>query len=125
MLLIDTSSLVGSLAGSQPAKPALIKLIEAGERILLPTLVLYEFWRGPRSMEELARQEELLPSDATVPFGPEQARVAAGLYRKLGRSRNREIDVAIAAHALVAGAKLWTQNQRDFADIPGLELHLP
>lgn len=124
MLLIDTSALVGALTGSQRDKPTLVRLIQDGERLLLPTLVLYEFWRGPRSAEELSRQEELLPRESAVPFGPGEARVAADLYRTLGRSGNREMDIAIAAHALVAKAKLWTLNHRDFADIPGLELHI-
>ena len=125
MFLVDTSALVGALTGSQQDKPTLVRLIQEGERILLPTLVLYEFWRGPRTAEEIMRQEELLPRESAVPFGPGEARVAADLDRTLGRSRNREMDIAIAAHALVANAKLWTLNRRDFADIPGLDLRIP
>jgi hypothetical protein len=32
-----------------------------GERLAVPTLVLYEWWRGPRRNEELVTQEALFP----------------------------------------------------------------
>jgi predicted nucleic acid-binding protein len=37
------------------------------------------------------------------------------------RPRGREIDLAIAAHAISRDARLWTLNPNDFDDIPGLE----
>jgi predicted nucleic acid-binding protein len=57
------------------------ELIADGERLVLPALVLYEWRRGPRGAEELAAQEALFPTDAALPFGPEQAAMAARLYR--------------------------------------------
>ena len=50
------------------------------------------------------------------------AALAADLYRKLSRSRGREIDLAIEAAALVHEAELWTLNRDDVADVPGLNL---
>ena len=85
-------------------------LIEEGERLVLPTLVLYEWWRGPRRPEELAAQEALFPSEAALPFGVEQAQVASRLYGLVNRPRGRELDLAIAAHAISRGARLWTLN---------------
>jgi len=41
----------------------------------------------------------------------------------LPRGRGREIDLAIAASALILGARLWTLNPRDFRDLAGLELY--
>ena len=46
---------------------------------LVPSIVLYESLRGPRLEEELAVQEELFSSDAALPFGAHEARLAAEL----------------------------------------------
>jgi predicted nucleic acid-binding protein len=97
-------------------------VLEAGERIIFPTLVMYEWLRGPRRPEELAAQEALFPLAASVPFGPGEAEVSARLHHSLGRARSREMDIAIAAYAIVLEAPLWTLNRADFEDIPGLRL---
>ena len=125
MILLDTSVLVDALTGPRRSAPALRRAIERGERLLLPSLVLYEWLRGPRLPEELAAQEALFPATAAVPFGPVEAARAARLYVRLARSRGREIDLAIAASALTLGARLWTLNSRDFRDLEGLELYPP
>ena len=49
--------------------------------------------------------------------------MAARLYARVRRARGREIDLAIAACAIVHEASLWTLNRSDFADISGLTLH--
>ena len=122
MIVVDTSALVDSLTGSRRSAPQMRALIEAGERLALPTLVLYEWWRGPRRPEELAAQQALFPEEATLPFAIEQAELAARLYRTVGRERARSVDLAIAAHAISRDAELWTLNPADFADIPGILL---
>ena len=88
----------------------------------MSTLVLYEWLRGPRLREELEAQEALFPSAPAIPFGPQEAAVAADLYRTLRRPRDRELDLAVAACALTHGAALWTLNPEDFRDIPDLRL---
>ena len=60
-------------------------------------IVLYEWLRGPRTVAELRVQEELFP-------------------------RGRDLDLAVAACALVHEAALWTLNPKDFIDVPGLKL---
>ncbi len=122
MITLDTSVLVHSLTGDKLSAPAMRSRIAAGERMALPTLVLYEWWRGPRRNEELIAQEALFPSAESLPFGAEEAEVAARLYGLVSRPRGREIDLAIAAVALSRGARLWTLNPGDFADIPDLVL---
>jgi predicted nucleic acid-binding protein len=122
VILLDTSVLVEMLGAGGRMRPELRRAIERGERLVLPTLVLFEWLRGPRTPEELEAQEALLPSDQAIAFGPEEAQVAAGLYRALPRPRGREIDLAIAACALSWDATLWTLNATDFEDIPGLEV---
>ena len=88
----------------------------------MSTIVLYEWLRGPRRTTELDDQEALFPRNGAIAFDDEAAATAARLYARLPRSRGREIDLAIAACALVHDATLWTLNQADFADIPGLRL---
>jgi predicted nucleic acid-binding protein len=119
---LDTSALVDALSGPRRSAGRLRGFIEQRERILLSSLVLYEWRRGPRIPEEIKDQEALFPSLLTVPFGPREASLAADLFRGLPRARGREIDLAIAACAIVQGAALWTLNRDDFADIPGLKL---
>ena len=122
MIVLDTSVLVETLGAGGSLRQALRETIEARERILVPALVLYEWLRGPRLPEELAAQEALFPAAATIPFGPAEARIAARLYRDLPRSRGREIDLSIAACALAWKASLWTLDEEDFVDVPGLSL---
>lgn len=122
MIVVDTSALIDSLSGPRHSADRLRDLIGQGERLVLPALVLYEWRRGPRLKEELAAQEALLPSESALTFGPTEATIAASLYRQLSRPRGREIDLAIAAHALVLDADLWTLNAADFADVPELRL---
>lgn len=122
MIVVDTSALIDSLTGPRRSAPKLRQLIEEGERLVLPSLVLYEWLRGPRLEEELAAQEALFPSDGALPFGPDEAAEASALYGRAPRPRGREIDLAIAAHAILEDAALWTLNPKDFEDIPGLEL---
>lgn len=125
MIVLDTSVLIDALTGPRRSAPALRRAIEQGERLLLPSLVLYEWLRGPRLPEELAAQDALFPATAAVPFGPAEAARAAQLYVRLPRHRGREIDLAIAACALTLGARLWTLNPRDFRDLEELELYSP
>jgi len=119
---LDMSALIDALTGPRRALPRLTAIVEDGHRIALSSLVLFEWLRGPRVRAELAAQESLLPRDATVPFSSAEADLAASLYTKLARPRGREIDLAIAACALLQGAALWTLNPQDFRDVPGLRL---
>ncbi|MDE2659926.1 MAG: type II toxin-antitoxin system VapC family toxin [Acidobacteriota bacterium] len=119
---LDTSVLVGALAGRRLLLPRLHEFVREGHRLKLSAPVLYEWLRGPRTVGELQDQEALLPRRAAVPFDTEAAATAADLYTELNRVRNREMDLAIAACALVEDAALWTLNEEDLRDIPGLKL---
>jgi predicted nucleic acid-binding protein len=119
---VDTSALVDALTGPRRSLDGLIALTEQGHRLMLSTIVLYEWLGGPRTTAECAAQEELFPSEAAVPFGAAEAVLASRLYRSVARPRGRELDLAVAACALVAGGALWTLNPKDFRDIPDLRL---
>jgi len=123
LIVLDTSVLIDALTGPKRSAPLLRRAIDRGERLLLPTLVLYEWLRGPRLEAELEAQEALFPAVTAVPFGPVEAVAASRLYRSLSRPRSREIDIAIAVVAIGKNADLWTLNPRDFADIPKLSLY--
>ena len=125
MIHLDTSALIAAFGGSPDAFAQLRHFVEAGERPGLSSVVLYEWWRGPRRPQELADQEALLPSRTACVFGTREAQIAAEIYRGVKRSRQREVDIAIAACAIANGAALWTLNPRDYSDIPGLELARP
>jgi len=122
VILLDTSVLVEGLGAGGRLREALRDVIAAGQRMAIPSLVLYEWLRGPRLSEELEAQEALFPAKEALVFGPEEARLAAELYQTVLRPRGREVDLAIAASALAWEATLWTLNVKDFDDIPGLHL---
>ncbi len=125
MIHLDTSVLIDALTGPRRLAPSLRLAIEAGERILFSTIVLYEWARGPRLRTELAAQEALFPREAAAPFGVVEASIAAELYRIVKTPRGREIDLAIAAAAIAQSAQLWTLNVQDFRDISALKLYQP
>lgn len=125
MIVLDTSVLVDALCGDMDSAPAIRRAVSRGEQLVLPSLVLYEWLRGPRQPRELDTQEALLPSDRALPFGSEEASEAAHIYSTVGRARGREVDLAIAACAITWNAELWTLNLADFDDIPGLRVSLP
>jgi predicted nucleic acid-binding protein len=122
LIHLDTSALVDALTGPKRSAPALRGILGGGERISISTLVLYEWLRGPRRQSEITHQEALLPADQAVPFGPREAAIAAHLYRVVPRARQRELDLAVAACALMREARLWTLNAMDYRDIPDLIL---
>ena len=122
MVHLDTSALVGALTGPHDSINRLFELVDEGHRLTLSSIVLYEWLRGPRRMPELQAQEELFPSAAAVPFDAEAAARAAVLYEAVANPRGREADISIAACAIVRDAAIWTLNEDDFKDVPGLEL---
>lgn len=122
---LDTSVLVDALTGPRRSLPAMEQTIAAGHIPTISALVLYEWFRGPRTDDELADQEALCPAAAAREFGPSEAATAARMYRSLTRARGRDMDIAIAACAIAHGARLWTLNPDDFGDLPGLELYDP
>jgi predicted nucleic acid-binding protein len=120
---LDTSVLVDALTGQRRSLPVLERIVAAGHVIAVATLVLYEWHRGPRTADELADQEALLPASDARPFGPAEAERAAAVYRTARRARGRDMDIAIAACAIEHHARLWTLNPEAFRDLPGLELY--
>ena len=92
-----------------------------GEAMLLSTITLCEWLRGPRTNAELTLQKNLFPSESIASFNADEAAIAARLYRSVPRARGREIDFMIAASAIRHDAELWTLNIADFKDIPDVQ----
>src|SRR5262245_49390458 len=124
MIHLYTSVLIDTLTGPRRSAQRMRELIHDGERMMLSSIVAFEWLRGPRTPEEIADQEALFPVSESVPFGDEEALFAAAAYRKIKRASGREIDLAIAACAIVHNAQLWTLNLGDYKDIPNLRLLL-
>jgi predicted nucleic acid-binding protein len=82
---LDTSALVGALAGSRPEFGRLAGLLADGHRLTVSTVALYEWLRGPRTAAELDVQNGLMPADAVCAFGADEAALAARLYQSLRR----------------------------------------
>ena len=122
MIVIDTAALVDSLTGPRRSLTRFEQFVAAGERVVMPALVLYEWLLGPRIESDLEIQEALLPAAGTLAFTANEARIAAALYRSVRSPRGRATDLAIAATAIAYDAGLWTLNRRDFEDIPRLTL---
>jgi predicted nucleic acid-binding protein len=122
MIHLDTSALIAAFSGQRREASVLRRLVADGERLGVSSIVLYEWWRGPRTEAELDVQEALVSARSACGFGAAEAALAADIYRRLNRPRNRAVDIAIASCAIIQHAALWTLNPRDFADIPGLEL---
>jgi predicted nucleic acid-binding protein len=122
MIHLDTSVLIDALSGKKTLAPRLRQLLDSGERISLSSLVLFEWRRGPRIAEQIDAQEALFPSSDAIPFTSAEALLAARIYKEVRRARGREIDIAIAACAIVHDAQFWTLNPGDFKDIPNLKL---
>ena len=120
---LDTSVVIDAITGPRRALPAIRTAGEAGHRLTLSPIALFEWLRGPRAINELRDQGLMFPDAGVAPFGVDAARIAAQIYRTLKRPRSREIDIAIAACAIEHGAVLWTLNRGDFDDIPGLTLY--
>jgi predicted nucleic acid-binding protein len=120
---VDTSVLVDAFTGARRSLASLRAATASGEIMTFSTLVLYEWLRGPRTDGEKQAVEAFFGTATPMAiFGQAEAARAAALSGRVKRARQRQADLAIAACALEAGARLWTLNRSDFADIPDLAL---
>jgi predicted nucleic acid-binding protein len=95
VILLDTSVVIDGMTGDRRLLPAQTRLLGQGEKLVLCTLVLYEWLRGPRLPVELTLQESLFPSEAALPFEAADARISAELYRSAPRARLRQVELLV------------------------------
>ena len=125
MILLDTSVIIGAFFPPRASAPALKRVMADGYQLLLSSLVLYEWRRGPRLPGEIEALELVFPASQARDFGSAEAIRAAELYRQVKNPRRREFDIALAGCAIEWGLELWTLNPGDFRDLPGLKLFTP
>ena len=131
MALLDTSVLVDlsrsarSDAGRRAAA-AVTELLRRGETAYTSRIAEAEFrvgpFRAPDPSRELAKVEDVLTACVILEFDARAAaRFAEVKAHLLGIGRPPgDMDVQIAAVALVHGQSLLTRNAKHFADVPGL-----
>lgn len=93
--------------------------IEAAARgaLVTSTIVQAEVMIGAVDRDMIGASDALFAMIPPLPFDQAAARVYATLPFRRGN-----LDRLIAAHALSLGLTLITNNERDFADIPGLSV---
>lgn len=112
MICLDTNYLIlGLVAGSRESRE-LTTWIASGERLMVPTLVWFEFLCGPVTAAQITTMRAFLHE--LVPFDESHASTAAALFNAAARKRSTRVDAMIAATAIVAGAALATNNTDDF-----------
>lgn len=124
MYLLDTNTVVYFFRGLGGIADRLLATPPADVRI--PAVVAYELWVGVEKSTEARRRrgqlDRLFSAVQVLPFGPQEARVAAGVRAGL-ESRGTPIgplDTLIAGTALAHSAVLVTRNTREFARVSGL-----
>lgn len=112
MICLDTNYLIlGLVAGSRESRE-LGAWIAAGERLMVSTLVWFEFLCGPVTAPQIETMRAFLHE--LVPFDESHAIEAAELFNAAARKRSTRVDAMIAATAIVADAALATNNTDDF-----------
>ena len=112
VICLDTNYLIlGLVEGSRESR-ALASWLGSGERLMVPTLVWFEFLCGPVTAAQIQTMRAFLHE--LVPFDESQAIAAADLFNAAARKRSTRIDAMIAATAIVANAALATNNRDAF-----------
>lgn len=113
---LDTNSCIFLLAKARPALTARVENCVPGA-VAISAVVCAELAIGFAQGEARGRiaLNRFLAKFPVVPFDEAAARAYARVPFKRGK-----LDRLIAAHALAVDIVLITNNQRDFADVPGL-----
>jgi tRNA(fMet)-specific endonuclease VapC len=124
MYLLDTNSVIYFFKGLGGVAEKL--LATPPRTLVLSAVSLYELEvgiaRSAAPERRRAQIEQLLAIVDVLPFGEEEARVAARLRSSLERTGRQigPLDTLIAGTALCHGATVVTRNVREFARIDGL-----
>jgi len=120
MYTLDTNALIYYIAGDPSAKSLFFRLFGNNSGIIVPTIVVVEFFSFPR----LTKQDDdlfsdLLPNFELFPLDFTTAKHAARLRKQY---RISLADGVVAATALATNSQLITRNLRDFKKVEGLRV---
>jgi tRNA(fMet)-specific endonuclease VapC len=116
LFLLDTDICIYLLGGTSEAARKRVECCEEGE-LAVSTISLAEAMVGAGKLDGLAEAEQFFRRLRIYSFDDRAAITYAGFPFRRG-----SFDRLIAAHALSLGLTLVTNNERDYADIPGLRI---
>lgn len=118
LYLLDSNICIYLLEGLSDAARQRVEARLPGE-VVTSAICLAEVMRGVDHADQdaFAKAERLFKVIPVLDFGAD-----AALYHARLPFRRHSFDRLIAAHALSAGLTLVTNNESDFADVPGLKV---
>jgi tRNA(fMet)-specific endonuclease VapC len=124
VILLDTNACIDfAKARSDRLRDRLEEAFEGG--LAISAVTLAELRVGARASgadpQDSRRLDMLVRSLTLLDFDAAAAEEYADIVREVGVKR-RSFDRLIAAHARSRGLLLVTNNERDFADVPGLRV---
>jgi len=114
--MLDSNILIYVLGSIFPDLRRRIEATDVGA-IVTSSIAYAEVMLGARTGGVEEEAERVFSVLTVLPFDQAAARAYAGLPFKRG-----QYDRLIAAHALSLGLTLITNNEGDFADVPGLRI---
>jgi len=117
---LDTSFLIRALVPRSSEDRLLRRWLAEHVVLGMSAVAWAEFLCGPVDERHIELASRVVPD--RVPFGEEEAVVAAQLFNTTGRRRGSFVDSLIAATAIRAGARLATSNRSDFSRFVGAGL---
>jgi predicted nucleic acid-binding protein len=112
VICLDTNYLILGLAPGSDESRRLIAWARAGEALIAPAVVWYEFLCGPVTASQIAVARAFLQE--IVGVDERCAIEAAHLVNSTGRARRLRVDALIAGTAIAFNASLATGNRADF-----------
>lgn len=112
MIQLDTSFLIRALIPESGEDGLLRRCLEGGTPLAMSSIAWTEFLCGPLRAPEVRLAAEIVGE--VVPFGREEAALAADLFNRSGRRRGSLVDCMVAAAAMSRDAELATANPADF-----------
>lgn len=123
ILLLDTTVLIDVLRARKDRRGLLAGLVEGGHTLATSAMNIGEVYAGMRPAEE-AGTDSLLTNLEHFAITPAIARKAGKLKSEAARKGKTVTlaDMMVAAAAMQHGAKLMTDNHKDFLTVSGLEV---